>query len=108
MKPCPPSDGSPEGDFLVCGRGWPFSVTHGNGMNLLIPKAERTALFILYHSIPPCAMKWRKAGILKGHCPFGGGTGGKWVRSAHLREAQNDPQVGSETSRWHGSAFCDD
>ena len=28
-------------------------------------------------------------------------AGGKRVRSAHLPEGQNDPQVGSETSRWH-------
>ena len=26
--------------------------------------------------------------------------------SAHLREVQNDPQMGSETSRWYCCAVC--
>ena len=36
------------------------------------------------------------------------GTGGKRVPGGHLREAQSDPQVGSETSTDHGSGLYDD
>ena len=48
--------------------------------------------------------KTEKASVFSySHChklslPCVKGTGGKCVRSAHLREAQNDPQVGRETS----------
>ena len=36
------------------------------------------------------------------------GTGGKRVSSGHNAEGVSDPQVGSETSRGHGSATGDD
>ena len=36
------------------------------------------------------------------------GTGGKRVPSGHNAVGVSAPQVGSETSRWHGSAAGDD